>query len=294
MQRLARPSFIVAATLLAAVAACSGGSSTPDGAPSNPSNNNNNPKPGDAGPGNKGNPPSTGGEDGGVPASGPSNGSGTGGGGPELFLWREKVYGGFDGTHPFLIPTAIVLLKDDGTDFAPAPFATPPTFTLSDPSVATVKIVPAPTNPEIQNDPFLKASTFALITPTKGGQAVLTVTYEAQSVKAGIQINAYTADQYTLGQTRYTTPANPSATRVACVTCHAVNSDAGVNAPRHDPFLQQDLSDEQLLVIIEQGLYEANNPNSALNAPGGHKWSLTPEEQKALPAYLRSLKPLGF
>ena len=38
----------------------------------------------------------------------------------------------------------------------------------------------------------------------------------------------------------------------------------------------------------------ANNPNSALNAPGGHQWDLTADEEKGIVTYLRSLKPLGF
>jgi hypothetical protein len=230
---------------------------------------------------------------GGASSGGPSNGSGAPSG-PVLYLWSDTIHGGFDGQHPFLIPTSAVMVQGTDQNATPVAFTHPPTFTVADTSVATVAVVPAPNIPGAQGDPFFAASSFALITPKAAGQTTLTVTYDTQTVKATLAITAYTAQDVTLGQTRYTAPANPGATRLACAGCHAPGSDAGVDAPTHDPFFQQDLSDADLLVIVEKGLYDANDPNSALKAPGGHKWNLTTDEEKAIPAYLRSIPPMGF
>jgi hypothetical protein len=289
MKNLIHRSFI-GITLLLSTACSPSPDAAPNDAPQKGGSNNNAGTHSDAG-SSGGSSSADGGAPSSPPPSGPSNGSGITDAGPQLFLWRDKIYTGTDGQHGYVVPIAASLTQNDGT---PIPFTTPPSFTLADPTLASIKIVPVPSAPEVQQDPVLQASAFALITPAKAGQTILTVTYGGQTVKAGLDVVTYTPADYTLGQTRYTNPTTPGAQRIACTTCHSATSDAGVNAPRHDPFLQQDLSDAQLLVIIEKGLYDANNPNSALQVPGGHTWNLTAAEETGIPAYVRSLRPLGF
>jgi hypothetical protein len=292
MKSFVHPSL--AAALLFSTAACSGPAQTsendtPHG--SNPPKGGSDASISDAGP-----PSSSSGGDGGG-ATGPTNGSGDTDGGPELFLWRDRIFTGTDGTHEYVVPSAAFLVVPGTSDTnpdKPIPFTTPPTLTVADPSIATVKIVPVPSGGDIAKDDFFKGAAFMLITAKAAGQTTLTVSYGGQTVKAGLQVNAYTAAQYTLGQTRYTTPANPGPMRKACTTCHAQDSDAGLKAPKHDPFLQQDLSDSDLLTIIEKGQYVENDPNSTLNVPGGHTWNMTADEEKAIVAYLRSLRTVGF
>jgi hypothetical protein len=228
------------------------------------------------------------------PTSPPPNGPGPSG--TQLRLWSNELHTGFDGKHPYydvLISTALLKYDDNGEPKDYVPFTDPPIMTIENTDIATVKIVAIPKAPFVQEDKFLKVSTFARISPKRPGVTELKVKAGAATETAHIEVREYTPAQFELGKQRYTAPVFPGAARKPCAVCHDAKSP-GQTVVSHDSFVLSRYSDEEIIGIVKTGRDIPNDPTVTLNVPGGHVWHLTPEEEQALPAYIRALHPLGL
>lgn len=179
----------------------------------------------------------------------------------------DPSYTGFDGTHPYLVP-----LSTDVTGTI--------TWTLSDPTIATVvTIAPAKVPTSVAFD----GGQWGMLTATKAGTATLTATGSTGgTVTATVNITAYTAAQWTAGQTRWMTAPTGI---IACTMCH--DGAGGVdNTPTYEAFY----ADADLVGIMTLGQYPDGTPLIAPN----HKFTLSATEQSGLVAYLRALPPKGF
>jgi hypothetical protein len=300
MTTFTRDSLVAAALTAMLAAACSGPSSAPaDGA--NTAKGQGKPAAGGDGVGGA----TGGGDNGATPPEDkpktdvtPPNSSGGGDAGvPKLFVWNDKkIFAGFDGTTNFDVTTAamVAIPPENGSD-EPATDAAATAkikFSIVNTAIATVKPIALPTAAFLKNYPGLMVSTFAVITPRAAGSTTLRATDGTQTVESEIVVTAYTAALLAVGKTRYTAPANASPTRKACTSCHGMPQ-----AVDHDTFMQSWYSDTEILEMVTKGqrVYFGDTmptPFDMGELKDKHTWDLTADEQKAIPAYLRSLHTL--
>jgi len=168
-----------------------------------------------------------------------------------------------------------------------------PTWTVEDPSIATIAPSAAPTIPNVTT----KGLSFALVTTLKNGDTTVIMTAGSTVLKAQLQVKAYTDEQVTLGKARYENadPSNDPA-RPACAGCH--QKPGGVD---HSPLKMAGFDDPTILGVIQNATYPASSTGQSTTsayAPTGplslatHRWNLTDPEKDGILAHLRSL-PLG-
>jgi mono/diheme cytochrome c family protein len=104
----------------------------------------------------------------------------------------------------------------------------------------------------------------------------VTATAGAKSASADVVITAYTAAQYTAGQTKY---------MASCAGCHS-----GAGGVDHSPTILEFNPDQELLLAITTGAY---SDGYKLRAPN-HAFMLTDAEKGGIVAYIRSLPPKDF
>jgi hypothetical protein len=201
----------------------------------------------------------------------------------EYGLFPKVAYSGFNSTATFKVMYATS--------------APNPTWTIDDPTIATI----APHDPPTIQGVSTKGLRFALVTTLKAGNANVTMTANGQRLTAQLQVKAYSNDDVTIGTKRYENPDPPNdATRPSCASCH--QKPGGVD---HSPLKMAGFDDPTILGVIQDGTYPANAtgqsttsdfaPTGPLtNLPAGvtHHWNLTDPEKTGILAHLRSL-PLG-
>lgn len=166
-----------------------------------------------------------------------------------------------------------------------------------------------------------------VVTGQAAGQTTITVSSGQFSRSVPITVTGYTTVEHDLGLQRYENPDNPSALRKGCADCH---SQAG-GAP-HNPAALAGFSDQELIAATKLGKYPdkcilptslacnctpvGTDPGTACDAcseancsftdgivldndrtnsvEDPHVWDLTPEEEKGIMAYMRSIPPEGI
>lgn len=163
----------------------------------------------------------------------------------------------------------------------------------------------------------------AVITAQSPGQTLITINSGSVSETVTVNVASYTPAQYDLGDERYNNPANGNDTdRQACASCHT-----GQGGAPHSPLSLGGLSDEFLLAAIQNSKYPDTCENDAGTCdctpsgtdcsacteqdclfnegytltlaafgggPGEHTYNLTADEQPAIMAYMRAIKPDGI
>jgi hypothetical protein len=215
-----------------------------------------------------------GGSGGGGGGAGGGGGGGDGDGTPDMggpalppIIPFEVAYSGFDGTHTFKLPFATSLT---GTV----------TWSVSDPSLATIVPVPADKVPAPLADPSLQ---FALVTVSKAGMGNIQVSNGTTTASSMLVATQYTVDQYQTGQARFTASVNNLAT---CASCHTMGAMPVDNSPNYTEFD----SDADIVSLVTTGKWA---DGTVLNAPN-HLFPLTDAEKVGIAAYMRAMPPLGF
>jgi hypothetical protein len=186
--------------------------------------------------------------------------------GPPLgpLILPEHGFGGVDGTNVYQFPLVTNLV---GVTWE------------VDAAKATIESRPPPSGNE---DSMF--GTWALVTPRVSGHLEIAAVAAGVRAMTAFEITAYDPAEIAIGRRRYYTPDSPSATRVACASCHAKP-----DGPDHSPLVNESYSDAQILSAITTGDY---GDGSGLSIP--HTWDVTPAEAAGLVGYLRSLTPRGF
>jgi hypothetical protein len=203
----------------------------------------------------------------------PGGGGNGGGGNPDMAmdkppgdeptgfeLFPPEAYTGFDGTHDFKVPVTSELT---GTL----------TWSVSDPALATV--TPLAMN-QVPMDFQFPGVQWAMVTAKKAGTGKIQVTNGTKSATADLIVTAYTAADYTVGQTRY---------MAGCSTCHT-----GAGGVDHSPTILEFSSDADLITAITTGAYP---DGYKLRAPN-HMFMLSDAEKKGIMPYIRAQPPKGF
>ena len=181
-------------------------------------------------------------------------------------IFPDPSFSGFDGTHPYTLPLETDL---DGAV----------TWTVSDSTVASIApIDPTKVPPDFTGD----GGQWAMITIKKAGAITVSGTSGTNVATGKLTIGAYTAAQWTAGQTRWMTAPTGL---IACVTCHT-----GAAAVDNTPNYTSGYSDTDLAGMFTLGQYP---DGSSLRAPN-HMFTVSDTERDGLVAYLRGLAPKGF
>jgi mono/diheme cytochrome c family protein len=181
---------------------------------------------------------------------------------PSLHVLPAQTHSGFDGTHAFKVPVAVY--GGSGVKLV-----------ASDPSMVDI----APTK---LVDPTGDSGDYFMVTTKKAGTVTLTAIAGASSASATLSISAYTLDEYSVGEHRYTTAATSGP---ACVSCHSANG--GID---HSPSRLASAKDTDVVTVITTGILVEGSPITAVR----HKWAVSDTEAAGLVAYLRALEPRGF
>ena len=130
-----------------------------------------------------------------------------------------------------------------------------------------------------------------MIEAKKAGDTTITATSGGKTVTAPLKIYAYTAAQYTAGQTRYM--KGPDDKNPACVNCHGPGK-----GPDHTPTELDADSDDAVINTFLTGKDPEGRPVGEdmpdLLVGYTHMWKVTESEKSALAAYMRALTPNGF
>ena len=171
-----------------------------------------------------------------------------------------------------------------------------PTWSVADPSIATI----APSKPPTIAGVSTSGLTFAIATILKGGTTSVSVMQGGTTVTSQLQVTSYDDTDLGVGKARYENadPTN-NAARVPCAGCH--QKAGGVD---HSPLTMAGFDDEVILGVIQNATWPADPsgqsttsafaPTGPLALPNGvtHMWNLTDPEKVGILAQLRSL-PLG-
>lgn len=175
--------------------------------------------------------------------------------------------------------------------------ATSPTWSVGDPTIATIAPSAAPTIQGVKTT-GLK---FAVVTILKDGQTTVSVKQGSTTLTSQLIIKAYTDADLAVGKARYEN-ADPGSdpNRVPCASCH--QKPGGVD---HSPLTMAGFDDDVILGVVQNGAWPASPTGQSTTsafAPTGpltglpqgvtHHWSLTDPEKVGILAQLRSL-PLG-
>lgn len=222
------------------------------------------------------------------PPEDPQNPGPAGPGIPDTFQ-LPFVYTGYDGTNTyqarFVFGSALQNAPDLGIDVTAAQ------VTVENPALADLERVDmGPLGP----------THFVIYTVTAraAGSTRINVTYQGQTASSDLTVYSYTPADVQLGAERYNNPVNPDpATRIACSTCHFAVEQGGI---QHSPDYTAFWSEEQALEVVSQGqttiIFLDGEQVSYDPEPNGlpHIWNLTPEEEKGIMAYMRSLPLIDF
>jgi hypothetical protein len=212
--------------------------------------------------------------DGSLYDSAPDPNSGLG----QLRFMPSAVFSGVDGEHTFKAPIAVY---DASTDLE---------VTADDPAAVTLT---ATALEKPTNNGVLDSGQYFLITTKKTGRITLTASSKGKTASAVVEITQYDPQRWAAGEKRYTsagTNADPPCTR-----CHT-----GGSAIDHSPAAMASIKDQEIALIIMNGIKPGPAPIEGVNCPecsaegGQHRWALTDTEKNGLITYLRSLEPRGF
>lgn len=230
----------------------------------------------------------TGGGDGGG-GGGPDGGGQLGGHPEDAVVFPQVVHTGHDGgAHQFQVPVSTDLSNQIAGEV---------TWASDDPGIATIVAVDTP-----DGVPATRG-VWAMITTASSGQTSVSATIGAYSPSAEVLVAAYTSEQVTAGEARYTTDGADD--RQACASCH---QEAG--GADHTPTEMAFHDDAALLVVVTEGHYpdqcltDEGEPCSCGTdgcslVPGyvlsvDHSWNLSETEAAGIVPYLRSLPARGF
>jgi hypothetical protein len=217
----------------------------------------------------------------GGPASS-SDGGGLGNFTSTLSLFFNPMYSGYDGMHTYQIPVTI----DNAGETIPNV-----RWSASDPSMVDIAATSDPNT--------------VMITTKKAGSVRIIAQTDTAIGIAPLTIAAYTPDQWTMGQTRYTS-GTPTSLRgqltsdggadkyVQCTSCHG---DSPMSlAVQHTPEQTGGFTDDELKNIFLHGQIPAADLTvlniTADDFASFHQWSVGSDaEANGLLAYLRSLTP---
>lgn len=166
-----------------------------------------------------------------------------------------------------------------------------PTWSVEDPSIATITESEAP----VINGVDTSKLRFALATMIKPGSTLVVMNAGGQTLTSELDVKAYTDEDITLGKARYETGGTTS-DRPACASCH--QKPGGVD---HSPLKMAGFDDPTILGVIQNATYPEKTTGGSTTSPyapkgplsfTGHKWNLTDPEKNGILAHLRSL-PLG-
>lgn len=174
--------------------------------------------------------------------------------------------------------------------------ASNPTWSVGDPTMATIAPSAAPTIQGVKTT-GLK---FAVVTVLRDGQTTVSVKQGSTTVTSQLVIKAYTDNDVTVGKARYTT-TDTDPNREACANCH--QKAGGVD---HSPLTMAGFDDDVILGVIQNGTWPASatgqsttsafaptGPLTGLPAGVTHHWDLSKDDEMVgILAQLRSL-PLG-
>ncbi|MBX3216080.1 MAG: hypothetical protein KF850_28830 [Labilithrix sp.] len=169
--------------------------------------------------------------------------------------------------------------------------ATDPSWSIADPSIATI----APSPPPKVSGATVSSMSFALVTATKAGETTITMTSGGRTLTARLVIKAYSDEDLAAGKARYE-DASTDPARAPCASCHA--KEGGVD---HSPLKMAGFDDPTIVEVIQKATYPASSTGrsatSAFAPRGpleftGHTWNLSEPEKSGILAHLRSL-PLG-
>lgn len=167
-----------------------------------------------------------------------------------------------------------------------------PTWTVDDPSIATIAEAEAPVIKNVNT----KGLKFAVATMTRAGTTTVTMTSGDTVLTSELDVTSYSNDQLAVGKARYEIGTAGDATRTPCKNCH--QQEGGVD---HSPLKMAGFDDPTVLGVIQNATYPdvatGGSTTSAFSPRGplsftGHKWNLTDPEKEGILSYLRSL-PLG-
>lgn len=186
--------------------------------------------------------------------------------GAALMVFPPKVYTGFDGSDSYRAPV-IVYPPQTGTV----------TWKVADPTIASVTMDGAN----------------ATITSLKAGDTMITVSAGGKTASAPLHVYAYTKQQYSAGEKRYTTDLD--AMNPACIKCHGKGK-----GPDHTPTEIDADTDEEIQHTFTTGTDPEGRKIKDISEFAellkgyDHMWKVTEEEKSGLLAYMRALAPDGF
>lgn len=207
----------------------------------------------------------------------------------EARIWPPVVHTGYNGRDTFLAPIATNYVVD--------------AWTSNDPRTASVAGYPICGAPSILDPSGLVIA--ESVGSTDVSATALDIDGQSFTMTVQIQIEPYTEEDTDLGETRYQT-GEGNGLRRSCASCHDNN---GID---HTPLEMAFHDDNAILTATKEGKY----PDICSNMVGDrcdcldpacdgpvstgyqlsveHSWELTPDEERGIIAYMRSLRPVGL
>ena len=182
----------------------------------------------------------------------------------DLAVYPLRQYTGFDGAHDFQAPLGVFRAKEDLE------------VTASDPSM--VEILPA------QYKDAKADGQYFLLKAKKAGEVTLTARSRGKTVTSTLVIQQYSADDYAVGEARYTEGPSEGATR-PCAGCHRKPDGAD-----HSPAAISAADDNAVKAVISTGIDLSNSPIRSVE----HRWEADAATLDGLVTYLRALPPRGY
>ncbi len=187
----------------------------------------------------------------------------------ELSVKPERLFTGHEASTTFEVPI---------TAYYPQTMQ----WSIVDKSVATIEI--------------LDGGGHVKVTAQKPGKTMLRATANGRTKDIPVTVTEYTIADIELGNDLYQSnkesggDPDPDATNekgtvgLGCIDCHGARGTA-----THDPTKIGGFDDQTVLDVIATG----KRPDGSA-IPTAHKFSLTPDQQKAILARVRSLQPRGW
>ena len=205
-------------------------------------------------------------------------------------IWPPVVHTGFNGRDTFLAPISTNFVVDE--------------WTTANVRTASVSGYPICGTPSISDPAGLVVAEGAGMTQVTA--RALDINDSPFTLNVDIVVESYTEEDTDLGEERYRTGEPAVADRIPCASCH--EAAGGVD---HTPLEMAYHDDAAILMATKDGKYPdfctdalgvqctcgevgCDNVSPGYVLQGPHQWNLTPDEERAIVAFMRSLRPRGI
>jgi len=196
----------------------------------------------------------------------------------QITIEFEPMYSAYDGVHLFQVPATVASID-------PAAI----TWSLSDPSIADMAIVP----------------NGVMLTIQKAGSATLIASAGSLCGTSLLTVTEFEPELWEVGSARYNSGmvlnrglmVTGDPIEAACTSCHGESATSGLfRTVAHTPAQTGGFSDEELIkivteAILPEGAYFDESIVKKEMWQQFHKWRMEDDQRDAIIVYLRSLTP---